>query len=202
MRGNSVLVSPTQFAPIHEALRTQCQQLGMSVPALYITDSAITEPVRAYSAWKQDYIVLNTKYLPDKFEEMMDVIDFLLGSELGRIRLGHTKWWDELLLAYISKLPLLRNPLTHFRTFSRDYYAAFLSPHALRGLVVVASGRRMLAKVNIPEYIEQTKQEHGSWLWLSEITRKLPNTSTRIKALYKSGLLQFDEAQLLSRDLR
>jgi hypothetical protein len=191
--GNSLRVSETQLGPVYDLLRLQCRQLGMRVPVLYVTDRAISEPSDAYTARDQDYIVLNARYLPANLEVKLKVIDFFLARELGAIRLGHTKWWNEILVAYIDRIPMLRNPLSHVRTFSRDRYGAFLTTQGLLTIVVLASGPKMLGSVNIEEYITQAERNRGFWFWLSGMSRKLPSVSQRVAELNKSGLFHSDD---------
>ena len=68
-----------------------------------------------------------------------DAIAFNIGREVGRIRLKHTEWWDELLISYIVRIPVLRTPLMHLRAYSADRYGAFLEPGGIRGLIALSS---------------------------------------------------------------
>ncbi len=133
VRGHSIQVSSHQLPNIHAKLVQQCGMIGMPVPELYVSDEAIKEDARGYSAWKCDYIVLSTKYLDRDLQGSREVIAFLLGRELGRIRLGQAAWWDEMLLAYIVLVPVLRRPLRRIRAYSRDRYGAVLAPEGLKG---------------------------------------------------------------------
>jgi hypothetical protein len=190
VRGNSVRLSKDQIPEIYNILEKHCKRLGMNyVPELYVTDNAIREPVQAYSVWKQDYIVFNRTFLERKPGGISDVLAFLLGRELGRIRLGHTKWWYEMILAYVIKIPYLRNPMTQVQTLSLDRYGAFLAPDGIRGLVVQAVGRRMLPTVNLEDYLEQVREYGGFWALLANLTKSSPHVSYRIRALFYSGLL-------------
>jgi hypothetical protein len=127
-------------------------------------------------------------FLIAPLEEVRPIYEFEIGRELGRIRLGHTRWWDELLVAYVVKLPLLRNPLVHARTYAYDRYAAYLAPDSVRGLIVLASGRPILKLVDVEEFVAQAESSRGFWPWLANLTRREPHVTFRLRALVDAGL--------------
>ena len=198
LRANSVVLSRQQIPQIYSVLERHCARLGMStIPPLYLSDSGITEPARAYSAWSTDYIVLGTKQLHVQLEDVTDLYEFLLARELGRIRMGHTRWLHELLRSYVIKIPILRAPMLKARVYSADRYGAYLVPHGLRGLIVLASGRPMLKHLNIGEYLRQIREPETLWARLANVLRDTPLISQRLRALYEAKL--FDEQSDLKR---
>jgi hypothetical protein len=148
-------------------------------------------------SWDGDYIVLGTKYLNRELAESREVVAFLLGRELGTLRLGHTRWWHEALIAYVVRIPILRRPLRRVRAFSRDRYAAFLAPEGLRGLLVVASGGSQLPNINISAWLEQVQEYEGFWARLSAKLREAPHVADRVRALYAAGLFRSNGDPLL-----
>ena len=191
VRANSVQVSRTQIPQIYEDFERMCATLGMSPPPeLYVTEDAIDAPSGAYSAWHIKYVVLDAKFLESKLDEVRDVYRFFLARELGRLRLGHTRWLDEILLAYVVRIPVLRNPLTHVRTYSHDRYAATLAPNFIRGLVVEASGRHMLKHLDIEDFLRQARTVRGVWARAASLGSELPRVAYRVQELERAGLLQ------------
>jgi hypothetical protein len=193
VRGRSVRLSQAQIPEIYGVLEGHCRKLGLqSPPELYFSRTANSNTSQAYSSWHCDYIVLGADFLQPDLEKVRDVYTFQLGRELGRIRLGHTRWWDEMLIAYVVKIPYLRNILLHVRTYSNDRYGAFLAPECVRGLVILAAGRIMLPSVNLPDYLRQAAEFRGTWAQLSELLEPQPHTLSRIGALYESGLFRIE----------
>jgi len=193
VRANSVALSRTQIPEIYEEFERMCTTLGMSrPPELYVTEDAIDAPSGAYSAWHVDYVVLDAKFLESNLEEVRDVYRFFLARELGRIRMGHTRWIDEILLAYVVRIPVLRNPLRHARTYSHDRYAASLAPDSIRGLVVEASGRHMLKRMDVEAFVRQALELRGLWARVASFARGLPRVAYRIQELERAGLLRRD----------
>ena len=191
VRANSVQLSSTQIPEIYEDFERMCTTLGMSpAPELYVTEDAIDAASAAYSAWHIQYVVLDAKFLEAKLDEVRDVYRFFLARELGRLRLGHTRWLDEILLAYVVRIPVLRNPLMHVRTYSHDRYAASLAPDSIKGLVVEASGRHMLKHLDVDEFLDQARTLRGVWARAASLGSGLPRVGYRVQELERAGLLQ------------
>ena len=191
--GNSVLLSPQQLPEIHSILEEHCRKLGISqVPELFLTDKAVSPPSQAFSTWNRDCIALNARFIERKPEKSRDVLSFMLGREIGRIRLGHTKPLYEVMLVYMSKIPYLRNPLTQVETLSLDRYGAYLEPNAIPGLMILACGRRLVGLIRVSAYLENVDTYRGFWPMVSNLYRPEPHISFRIRELRKAGLLQFD----------
>jgi len=192
MRGRSVRLSKTQFGGVYEILEAQCRMLGMAqLPHLYITDKAIPQYSWAYSTGGRDYIVLNQNIVELDIAKLRDVIAFAIGSELGRIRLGHTSGWQEVLVTYVVAIPLIGNPLRQVRTFSRDRYAATLAPDGFRGLMISAIGRRLLDGVNVQEFLEQARTYEGKWVSATRFDDRTPPVLRRIQELQQTGFESF-----------
>jgi hypothetical protein len=186
--GNGVRLSSRQLPELYDTLLRYCARLGQQeIPALYIAEQAKGYS-EAFAAWHHEFIVIRPVFLIAPLEEVRPIYEFWIGRELGRIRLGHTRWWEELLVAYVVKLPLLRNPLLHARTYAYDRYAAWLAPDSVRGLVVFASGRQLLKLVDVPEFVAQAESTRGFWPWLSNLTRSEPHVTFRLRALMDAGL--------------
>ena len=190
VRANSVQLSRTQIPEIYEDFEQMCATLGMQPPELYVTDRAIHQRSAAYSAWHVDYVVLDVKFLEAKLDEVRDVYRFYLARELGRIHLGHTRWADEVVLAHVTRTPMLGNPLMHMRTYSHDRYAAYLAPDSIRGLVVQASGRRVLKHVDVEGFLRQARDVRGWWARVASLGRDTPRVAYRIQELDRAGLMR------------
>jgi len=193
--GSALPLSHAQLPEIHAAFERFCETLGMRpAPELYLAEDAIEQISNSYSTWRGDYVVLRPKFLESDLAEVRDVYEFFLARELGRIRLGHTRWWDELLLSYVVRIPFLRNPLAHARTYSHDRYALALAPGSVRGLVVQASGRHMLKRISVRLYLQQSINFGGFWVRVASLTRRQPHVAMRVRRLYEAGLLDLDGA--------
>lgn len=188
IRGNSVRLSEQQFPEIYAVLQNHCRRLGMTeVPELFLTGSSIQPFSQTFSSWRERYIVIHQIIFDIDDRKTMDVISFLLGHELGAIRLNHTAVWNEMLLTYISTLKWFRNPLERIRTYSRDRYGAALTPTGFRGLLIHATGRRLMDHVDIDDYLAQARRYGGLWSNVNIFFEPKPQVLTRMKQLRSAG---------------
>jgi hypothetical protein len=188
IRGNSVRLSNEQFPEVYAILQSHCQRLGLTeVPELFLTGASIQPFSQTFSSWHERYIVLHQVVFDIDDRKTMDVTSFLLGHELGAIRLNHTAVWNEMLLTYISALKLFRNPLERVRTYSRDRYGAALTPTGFRGLLINATGRRLMDRVNVEEYFRQARRYGGLWANVNVFFEPKPQVLMRLKQLRAAG---------------
>ncbi len=183
---------------LYQLLDRHCAQIGLDPPpGMFLSQGGISGYSTAFTARGKDFIVLGTKFVEPNFARVREVLSFTIARELGRIRLGHTKWYDELLVAYVVRIPVLRDPLEKIRVLSLDRYAAKLVSDGLPGLLVLASGRLMVHNVNVADYLAQIDAYHGAWRWIADIGKKDVPVMLRARALYEAGL--FDREADLQR---
>jgi hypothetical protein len=188
IRGNSVRHSNEQFPEVYAILQSHCQKLGMTeLPELFLTGASIQPFSQTFSSWRERYIVIHQIIFDIDDRKSMDVTSFLLGHELGAIRLNHTAVWNEMLLTYISALKLFRNPLERVRTYSRDRYGAALTPTGFRGVLISATGRRLMDHVNFEEYFRQARTYGGLWANVNVFFEPKPQVLMRLKQLRAAG---------------
>lgn len=188
VRGNSVRVSASQFPEVYAVLRDHCERLGMTeLPELFISSSSIEPYSRAFSSWRENYIVLHQNVFDVDESKTMDVVSFLIAHELGAIRLNQTAVWNEMLLTYLSAIKWLRHPLERVRMFSRDRYGATLSPTGFRGLLINAIGRRLMDHVDVNDFFEQMRRYGGFWSGLNVFFEPRPQVLTRLRRLRRAG---------------
>jgi hypothetical protein len=188
IRGNSVRLSNEQFPEVYAILQSHCQKLGMTeLPELFLTGASIQPFSQTFSSWRERYIVIHQIIFDIDDRKSMDVTSFLLGHELGAIRLNHTAVWNEMLLTYISALKLFRNPLERVRTYSRDRYGAALTPTGFRGVLISATGRRLMDHVNFEEYFRQARTYGGLWANVNVFFEPKPQVLMRLKQLRAAG---------------
>jgi hypothetical protein len=188
IRGNSVRLSSKQFPEVYAVLQDHCKRLGTTeVPELFLTGSSIAPFSQTFSSWHEKYIVLHQVIFDIDDRKDMDVISFVLAHELGAIRLNHTAVWNEMLLTYVSALKWFRNPLERVRTYSRDRYGATLAPTGFRGLLINATGRRLMDRVDIEEYLMQARSYGGFWSNLNVFFEPRPQALARINQLRAAG---------------
>ncbi len=196
-RENSVRLGRDQVPEIFSILERHCRALGMDPPELYASTLESVGLSTALRLPKGRWIIALG---PDLFEGMerlqdrADVLGFVLGHELGRLALGHASWWEDLVLGYLKRVPVLRAPLLSVQTASRDRFAARLSPEGIRGLVIVEVGGSLLDRVDVATFLRQVMRADTPrrWAWVGKLWRDGPHVSERIRELYRTGFLDLE----------
>lgn len=188
-RGSAVLVSQEQFPEI-AALRDEfARRLGLRrVPEVYVTSGNGQLNAFAASAYRVDFVCLHSELFANLYENNREGLAFILGHEFGHIKLGHTRLWNQLSLAFTSIIPVLPGFLSRAREYSCDRHGAFVEPQGQEGLVLLTAGRYVYRVVDVANLLRQAAQVRGFWAGLTELTQSHPLTVWRLKKLYDLGL--------------
>jgi Zn-dependent protease with chaperone function len=109
----------------------------------------------AAQATGHDYVVLSNELFANLYQNNRDGLRFILGHEMGHIRLHHVALWYQIAVAYSERIPLLGPALSRLREYSCDGCGAYLAPNGATGLVLLASGRYTERDVDIDEMLRQ-----------------------------------------------
>jgi len=146
----------------------------------------------AAQATGYDYVVLSNELFVNLHNRNRDGLRYILGHELGHIRLHHVSLWYQLAVAYSQVIPLLGPTLSRLREYSCDRHGAWLSPQGARGLVLLASGRYTETDVDLEELVGQGRKLRGFWVGPAQLPRSHPFTVRRLERLYRIGLFRTD----------
>jgi hypothetical protein len=194
-RGNAIRLSRTQMALCHHLLVDACHKLGVEeVPELYLsrasdieTTSASFDVVGGPSA-----LALSVDLFGGQWEKNERAIAFAIGHAVGALRLGHTRWWMELLTAYAVRVPFLRTPVRAVQAFSRDRCAAVVAPDGIQGLIGHVADKAMISRIDIPSFVEQAMKYRGFWAFVAGLNRRRPHLMIRTRLLYEAKLFDLD----------
>jgi Zn-dependent protease with chaperone function len=190
IRGQAVELSPTQFPDIYRTAEQFAGTLGLRRrPIIYLANGNGTLNAFAAQATGYDYVVLANELFANLYNNNREGLRFILGHELGHIRLHHVSLWYQLAVAYSQRIPLLGPALSRLREYSCDRHGAFLCPTGVNGLIVLTAGRYVENDVNVDELLEQGRRLHGFWTGLAQLPMSHPFTVRRLEHLFRLGLL-------------
>ncbi len=197
-RETSVRLGRDQLPEISSIFVALCGAAGLDPPELYACPSKGVGVSTSLALTRDRRLVVLG---PDLFQGMKalgdraDVLQFVLAHELGRLVLGHASWWEEGVLGYMKRIPLLRIPLLTVQTASRDRFAATLCPEAIRGLAFLASGGKLVYHVDVAAYVRQVMRDDtpSFWAWVGRLSSGDPHVAERIRHLYRHGFLDVDD---------
>ncbi|QJY49200.1 M48 family metallopeptidase [Pseudonocardia broussonetiae] len=193
VRGNAVALSPSQFPDLYETAEGFAAALGLKRrPDIFLMNGNGALNAFAAQATGHDYVVLSNELFANLWNDNRDGLRFILGHEMGHVRLHHVALWYQIAVAYSERIPLLGPALSRLREYSCDRHGAYLSPGGATGLVLLASGRYTENDVHLDELVEQGRRLHGFWVGLAQLPMTHPYTVRRLERLYGVGLFGAD----------
>ena len=189
VRGSAVLVSEQQFPELAAERDRFARQLHLRrVPEVYVTSGNGQLNAFAASAYRVDFVVLHSELFANLYQNNREGLAFILGHEMGHIRLNHTRLWYQLSLAFINFIPLIPGFLSRAREYSSDRHGALVEPQGEEGLVLLTAGRYVYRQVDVTDLLAQAARVRGFWPEVAQLTQSHPLTVWRLKKLYELGL--------------
>lgn len=189
VRGSAAELSPRQFPDIYRSADDFADKLGLPRrPQIYLANGNGTLNAFAAQATGHDYVVLSNGLFANLQGDNRDGLHFILGHEMGHIRLHHVSLWYQLAVAYSQRIPLLGPALSRLREYSCDRHGAYLSPQGATGLILLTTGRYTENDANIDELLRQGQALRGFWVGLAQLPRSHPYSMRRLERLYRIGL--------------
>lgn len=190
-RGTAVELSTAQFPELYETAEQFAAQLGLRRrPDIFLANGNGALNAFAAQAARHDYVVLSNELFANLYHNNRDGLRFILGHEMGHIKLHHVSFWYQLSVAYSQPIPILGPTLSRLREYSADRNGAYVAPEGAIGLVILASGRHTEIHVNVRELVAQGRRLRGFWVWLAQLPRSHPFTVRRLERLYRFALLR------------
>jgi Zn-dependent protease with chaperone function len=191
IRGSAVRLSRRQFPNIYAVKEDFARRLGLKRdPEIYVMSGNGVLNAFAASTFGYDFVVIHSELFSNTYEKNKDALEFIIGHELGHLRLGHTRLWYQLSTAYADRVPLLSGFLSRAREFSCDRHGAYLAPQGEEGLLLLAAGRYVYKQVDVEELLEQARRFRGFWPIVAQLPQSHPFAVRRIRALYELGFFE------------
>jgi Zn-dependent protease with chaperone function len=186
-----VRLSPRQFPDIYAVKDDFARKLGLKrEPEIYLMSGNGTLNAFAASTFGYDFVVIHSELFSNTYEKNKEALAFIIGHELGHLRLGHTRLWYQLSTAYVDRVPLLKGFLSRAREYSCDRHGAYLAPRGEEGLVLLAAGRYVYKEVDVGELLEQAQRFQGFWPVVAQLPQSHPFTVRRLKVLYDARFFE------------
>jgi Zn-dependent protease with chaperone function len=193
-RGSAVRLSHRQFPDIYAVKDDFARRLNLRrEPEIYLMSGNGALNAFAASTFGYDFVVIHSELFSNTYDRNKDALAFIVGHELGHLRLGHTRLWYQLSTAYVDRVPLLGGFLSRAREFSCDRHGAYLAPRGEEGLVLLAAGRYVYKEVDVEELLEQAQRFQGFWPVVAQLPQSHPFTVRRLKVLYDAGFFEASE---------
>ena len=192
VRGTAVQLSRTQFPDLHASVDEFAEALGVRpTPTLFVGNgNGALNAFAAQSGWTSNYVSLSNELFANLRNDNREGTRFILGHELGHIRLHHVALWYQLVLCYSQLIPILGPTLSRLREYSCDRNGAALEPEGEIGLILLAAGRYAADNVQASELVDQGHHLGGFWVEIAQLQRSHPWTVRRIWRLHQLSLFR------------
>src|ERR671910_2073726 len=188
IRGSAVRLSRRQFPDIYALKEDFARKLGLQrEPEIYLMSGNGVLNAFAASTFGYDFVVIHSELFSNTYDRNKDAVAFIVGHELGHLRLGDTRLWYQLSTAYTDRVPLLAGFLSRAREFSCDRHGAYLAPQGEEGLLLLTAGRYVYKQVDVEELLEQARRFRGFWPVVAQLPQSHPFSVRRIRVLYDLG---------------
>lgn len=188
IRGSAVRLSRRQFPDIYAVKEDFARRLRLRrEPEIYLMSGNGVLNAFAASTFGYDFIVIHSELFSNTYDRNKDALAFIIGHELGHLRLGHTRLWYQLSTAYTDRVPLLAGFLSRAREFSCDRHGAYLAPQGEEGLLLLTAGRYVYKQVDVEELLEQARRFRGFWPVVAQLPQSHPFSVRRVSILYDLG---------------
>jgi Zn-dependent protease with chaperone function len=193
VRTNGLRVDERQLPDLHARARAAAARLGMDeLPAIYVVHGGGLLNAFATKLLSRKYVILLSD-LVDHCEDPRQ-LDFVIGHELGHLAAGHLRW--NLFLLPYRLVPWLGAAHSRACEYTCDrcgLAAAGDLEQAMRGLVVLAAGGRIAARVDLAAFTAQRDETGGFWATVLELTSYHPflcKRAAELQALHGATKLQ------------
>lgn len=180
LKGNAIKITKDQFPDIYQIVSRQSELLGLDyIPSVYLLQSDGVMNAFASRFLGSNYIVLYSEIVEISNSQDKNILEFIIGHELGHIKRNHMV--KKLLLFPSYLIPFLGSAYSRACEYTCDNIGYALCPEGAKsGILLLASGKNLYKKVNIKEFISQDYNEDGFWTWFAEKVSSHPNLTKRL----------------------
>lgn len=123
---------------------------GDREPEIYVTAGNGVLNAFVASAFGHVFVVVHSDLFANTLEQNQRALRFIVGHELGHIRLGHTRLWYQLSVGFSGLVPLLGPYLSRLRELSCDRHGAWYEPEGGDDLMLLTAGGTCTGRCSSP----------------------------------------------------
>lgn len=180
----SIKINEKQLPEIYKIVRRISQGLNIkNTPNIYLLQSGGSLNAFAKKYFNSNYVVIYSDLLEAYYEGDQDAVEFVIAHELGHIKRNH--FFKELFLVPSLFVPFLA--LAYYRgcEFTCDNIGKFFNSRgAVKGLLILASGKKLHNHIVLEEYLKQQYTDSDFWRWFAEKFLTHPSLYKRLRNVY------------------
>ncbi len=185
LMGNGVRVSEKQFPELWASFIKAAAVLGVRrLPAFYLVEAGGLMNAFATRLFTRNYVAIYSDLAERLYEGDAESVDFVIAHELVHVRRNHA--FKSLFTLPAEAIPFLKAAWRRACEYTCDSGGAEFSPSgAEKGLILLAAGKKLSARMDANAYLESFLAEKSIWKRISEVFSSHPHLPKRIAALRK-----------------
>ncbi|XRG78466.1 ankyrin repeat domain-containing protein [Rossellomorea sp. GAMAL-10_SWC] len=193
IRINGVKITEKQFPEVYFRTREISKEMGFYfLPDVYVVQSGGLLNAFATRFFGRNMIVLYS-VLFEEIESNPKVVDFVIAHELAHIKRNHIL--KQALVLPANWVPFLGSAYSRACEYTSDRMAShYINDFeaSTQALTMLAIGRKYYQQIDQHEYLLNSSNEKGFFIWLSERFMSHPTLPKRINALLHFNNVESD----------
>lgn len=188
-RSRAIKITENNFPEIYEHIDEYSYKLGFKkVPeAFLIQQNGVMNAFSAFIVRKQ-YIEIDSDLFEIAYREYndLDSINFIIAHELAHIKYKHATFSYNLFILFSTLIPIIGPTASRAREYSCDRLAQKVTGNSgIEAIFSLFAGKHLYKKIDVYDYIENSKDIRGFFVWCNNLMSTHPILPKRIRALVK-----------------
>lgn len=188
-RSRAIKITENNFPEIYKNIDEYSYKLGFkkAPEAFLIQQNGVMNAFSAFIVRKQ-YIEIHSDLFEIAYREYNDLesINFIIAHELAHIKYKHATFSYNLFILFSTLIPIIGTTASRAREYSCDRLAQKVTGNSgVQAMFSLFAGKHLYKKIDVYDYIENSKDIRGFFVWCNNLMSTHPILPKRIRALVK-----------------
>ena len=188
-RSRAIKITENNFPEIYKSIDEYSYILGFkkAPEAFLIQQNGVMNAFSAFIVRKQ-YIEIDSDLFEIAYREYNDLesINFIIAHELAHIKYKHATFSYNLFILFSTLIPIIGTTASRAREYSCDRLAQKVTGNSgVQAMFSLFAGKHLYKKIDVYDYLENSKDIRGFFVWCNNLMSTHPILPKRIRALVK-----------------
>lgn len=186
-RSKAIKITENNFPEVYYNISEYSNKLGLkkTPEAFLIQQNGVMNAFSAFIIRKQ-YIEIDSDLFEIAYREFNDLesINFIITHELAHIKYKHSTFFYNFFILFATVIPIIGTTASRAREYSCDRLAQKLSQNnGVEAIFSLFAGKHLYKKINVYDYINNSNDIRGFFVWCNNLISSHPILPKRIRAL-------------------
>lgn len=186
-RSKAIKITENNFPEVYYNISEYSNKLGLkkTPEAFLIQQNGVMNAFSAFIIRKQ-YIEIDSDLFEIAYREFNDLesINFIITHELAHIKYKHATFFYNFFILFATVIPIIGTTASRAREYSCDRLAQKLSQNnGVEAIFSLFAGKHLYKKINVYDYINNSNDIRGFFVWCNNLISSHPILPKRIRAL-------------------